>query len=186
MNQSMIDALLQSGHSTLRNYALPGLTSRLLGSPKEDGSRFRIFQMERTQHECIAPHSHRYDFKATVLRGWVQNIIWLPDQEVDDPEDCDRYETTELTYTGEPGCYQKLALGVRDWVHFSSSYSEGESYSMTAKQVHSIIFSRGAVVLMEEGPRLKDTSIMLEPFVVDFGKVPTGDTLPWMFKRFRT
>lgn len=183
MNDVLIEALLATAHSPLRNYAIPGLTSRLLGDIRPDGSRFRIFDMERNQHEAIAPHSHRYNFTAHVLKGWVKNIIWTPegDQDQADAEEGDLYETTMIEYTGHPGCYRKRGLGMRNWVSCFRTYSAGRSYKMTSKEVHSIIFSRGARVLMEEGPQLTTESIMLEPVVAGFGKVPLGETLPWMF-----
>jgi hypothetical protein len=53
---------------------------------------------------------------------------------------------------------------------------------MTADQVHSIFFSRGAIVLFFEGSKESDTSIILEPFVNN-EIVPTFKVEPWMFKK---
>ena len=57
-----IEALLRMKHSPVRNYAIPGLTSSLIGSPSPNGT-VRIFECSREHQEPIIPHSHRFSFQ---------------------------------------------------------------------------------------------------------------------------
>lgn len=176
-----IKTLQAQAHSPVRNYVIPGLTSWLLGEKRADGSVTRMFEMTREQQECIAPHSHRFDFTATVLRGSVVNRIWHSGIR-NDNRGCDEYSATLATYCGEIGSYKKEKLPNR-WLAFDDCVFEAENtYKMRAEEIHSIFFSRDTLVLLEEGPPKSDSSIYLEP--VCYGEVvPTFKVEPWMFKR---
>lgn len=163
-------------HSPVQNYGgIPGLTSYLIGAHCAHGL-VRVLECSRDHFEPIVPHSHRFDFECQVLAGSVRNIIWMRDNVGDE------YAATALHYKGTPGKYQKVEAGTARWSFQEYSYTAGDTYSMQAHQVHSIFFSRGAVVLFFEGPDVAETSIMLQP-VVDGETVPTFKVEPWMFKK---
>lgn len=61
-------------------------------------------------------------------------------------------------------------------------YTAGETYSMSSDEVHSIYFTKGAVVLFFQGPDVADTSYILEP-VANGVHVPTFRVEPWMFRQ---
>jgi hypothetical protein len=161
-------------HSPIRNYAIPGLSSSLLGSPSAEHGCVRLFECDRNHQEPITPHSHRFDFVCLVLAGTVTNRVWEPDV------DGDPYSVSELTYLGEPGRY---ALRHKDELLFSykdTIYKQGDSYQMKAEQIHSIFFSKGAKVLFVEGRKMADTSIALLP-VVDGLIIDTLVKHKWQF-----
>ena len=87
-----------------------------------------------------------------------------------------------LTYGGACGEYTVSRAGVERFIYQDTTYSAGECYSMTAQEIHSIHFSRGARVLFFEGPSKRNDSVILEPFV-DGEIVETFEVKPWMFKR---
>jgi hypothetical protein len=168
-------------HSPIRNYVLPGLTSWLIGGKSEHGL-VRLFECERDHQECVAPHNHRFGFQCFVLAGSVRNVIWTP---------CKRDEAGDLYWIttlypidGGLGNYRIVqdSLASSRWKHSARTYGPGDTYSMTASQLHSIWFSRGAKVLFFEGPQTEASSIYLEP---DSGgeRVSTVHNEPWMFKR---
>lgn len=164
-------------HSPVRNYGIPGLTSWLIGAAGPSGV-VRLMDCEREHQEPIIPHSHRFDFHCKVLAGTVTNLIWTP---------ChfgggDEYHSSELVYCGQMGKYKTEPSGVTRWNVSRARYETGDEYSMKSDEVHSIFFSRGAVVLFFEGPTVSDRSIILEPFV-NGEVVPTFKVEPWMFKR---
>ncbi len=165
-------------HSPIYNYGgIPGLTSWLIGSLSEHGA-VRLMECSRTHYEPIIPHSHRFDFHCQVLAGEVRNIIWTPGSVI-----ADEYIETELTYLNRPGRYEQThANTATRWTCKSTAYKVGEEYSMKANEVHSIFFSRDAVVLFFEGPTVTDKSIILEPFV-NGEVIPTFKVEPWMFKK---
>jgi hypothetical protein len=70
-----IPALRAMAHSPVRNYAIPGLTSWLIGQPSPKGT-MRLFESSRQHQEAITPHSHRFDFQCWVLEGFVVNRVW--------------------------------------------------------------------------------------------------------------
>lgn len=167
-------------NSKLSNYIVPGLTSHLVGGSDAHG-RVRLFCAERETLEFITPHSHRFNFTCLVLQGHVINTI---------------YESGGMN--AEPWCLSTIdqvcgADGVRRYVHeredratfwepLAEGYDAGNTYSMKFEQIHSIKFARSTVVLFFEGPQLRTTSQMIEPWVN--GKVvPTFRTEPWMFER---
>lgn len=181
-SEQHLQFVLKLAHSPLHNYVIPGLTSYLIGEQANQThkrGRVRLFVSEREHFEPITPHSHRFDFTCHVLKGCVSNTIWTP---ADSPLDGDIYMRSRLMYEGSPGEYTALPISEERWVKETTQYNEGDTYQMTADQVHSIHFSRGAHVLFFEGPNVSDTNIILEP-VANGEHIKTFKTEPWMFKR---
>ena len=172
-DKELIESML---NTPIRNYAVPGLTSCLVGGG--DYGRVRLFESERSQQRDITPHSHRFDFQCFVLHGFVTNRIW----ERQSSGWGDKFRETALVYLGEPGKYETKPVDNSFWTYQDSKYETGTTYSMKAEEVHSIFFSKGARVLFFEGPARLCESIVLEPIVT--GEViPTFKTEEWMFKR---
>jgi hypothetical protein len=178
-----ISALLSQRHSPVRNYVIPGLTSWLIGGQTEGEGVLRLFECDREQQESIAPHSHRFDFNAWVLRGEVENRVWRPLRETEPERFGDLYRSKTLVYRGQIGDHEALAESPPErWCYEPKNYRAGDTYGMRASEVHSIIFWRNTLVLFHEGPTVSDGSIVLEP--VCYGKtVPTFKVEPWMFQR---
>ena len=174
-----VAALLKMAHSPVRNYVVPGLTSSLIGMPSPAGT-MRLFECERDHQETITPHSHRFDFQCWVLRGEVRNRIWRSN--FTKYGDGDLYEATLLHYEGEIGAYRMEPGEVNRWQYTDTVYAEGQCYAMRSAEVHSIHFSRGARVLFFEGPKVADSSMIIQPFCGG-EVVPTMEVKPWMFKR---
>jgi hypothetical protein len=174
-------AILKMAHSPIRNYAIPGLTSSLIGAPSPAGT-VRLFQNARDHQEPIVPHSHRFDFMCWVLAGSVRNRVWTEAYYED--RAFDFYQSSKLIYGGKAGAYEQVAGDVARWRYKDAEYSKGECYSMKADGVHSIYFSRGAIVLFFEGPNISNESVVLEP-VVDGETIKTFEIKPWMFRRER-
>lgn len=166
-------------HSAVRNYALPGLTSALIGG--NNRGLVRLFESDRNTEELITPHSHRFDFTCLVLRGSVDNTIYQ--RGGSDPYS-DRYVAGTITRGAKPGEYETFEPGTEFewWSRASHIYGPGDVYSMCASEVHSIKFSRGARVLFLEGPEITHESTVLEPWS-DGRRVPTFTTQPWMFEK---
>lgn len=170
-------------HSPLYNYIIPGLTSYIVKEFGEDQGMLRMFEMERTQLADIAPHSHRFDFECTVLHGQVYNTTWTQSEERDSY--AEPFIATRLTYGGRPGEYLHEPMKhVTWWAPNTVLYAAGKNpqYSMTNEEVHSIRFSRGAIVLFKEGPtKVRDTT-MLDPFTrgIIAEISPVKD---WMFRK---
>jgi hypothetical protein len=174
----MLDCLDAMKHSPVANYGgIPGLTSWLVGEPSASGL-VRLMECSRDHQEPIIPHSHRFDFHCRVLSGSVRNLIW----EKTHPGAGDAFQVSALEYAGAMGRYQRVAGEVGNWAMHCNRHQAGEEYSMKADEVHSIFFARGTVVLFFEGPKVSDSSIILQPFV-DGEAVPTFKVEPWMFKR---
>lgn len=173
-----LKALLRMARLPVRNYVIPGLTSSLIGSTSPQGC-VRLLQNSRDHQEAVAPHSHRYDFQCWVLRGEVTNRLWMRHHQ---HPFADEYQETWLRYGGEPGEYISQPGETQRWRYIDRKYTEGQCYSMQADEVHSIHFSRDAIVMFFEGPTVADRSIVLQP-VVDGEVIPTAAVQPWMFKR---
>jgi hypothetical protein len=172
-------------HSPIKNYAIPGLTSWMIGEVNGLDGCVRLFECSRTHVEQIIPHSHRFDFKCQVLEGEVINRYWINKNKSVNELRADRYDpyqASELIYSGNPGEYTKSVSESGEWRFYEKRYTPGQVYSMTADEVHSIIFSKGAKVLFEEGPTVSDRSIVLEP-IVDGEVIPTFKVESWMFKK---
>jgi len=176
MNKDVIKHLVSMRHSPLRNYIVPGLTSWLIMDNGTAG-KIRLFESSRNQQEFITPHSHRFDFSACVIRGHVHNTLWTPSEQFGD-----EYVVTNSTYLGQPGEYEKQSKVVARFVDSTICYDDGEWYSMKHNEIHSIKFSRDAVVLFFENRAITTTTQVLEPFV-NGQHVPTMKVEPWMFKK---
>jgi len=166
-------------HSPAHNYVIPGLTSWLIGTPNPKMGCVRLFTMSRFHEEPIVPHSHRFDFRCVVLKGFVTNRIW---RQTCDQAIGDKYELSDVTYEGELGKHQRKHVGYDYFRMEESIYNEGEEYGMRAEEFHSIYFSRGAMVLFFEGPNRLELSQVLEP-VVNEMTIPLFKTEPWMFAK---
>lgn len=171
--QELIEIVEKMKQSRVMNYVVAGLDSYLLS-----GGVVRLFECSRDHQDQITPHSHRFDFACLVLAGTVTNRIW---EECTESEG-DFFQSSKLTYKGDIGKHS-VARGGRNWWRYTDwHYSAGDCYSMTADQVHSIQFSRGAKVLFLEGPQYSNTSLIIEPVV--HGKViPTYQKREYMFQR---
>lgn len=165
-------------HSAVRNYATPGLTSKLLG---EGNGRVRLFIANRDTREWITPHSHRFASAALVLAGKVENILFTRCA----PDGGNSYAVGTLKpVDGGLGKYDVVRDGT--WGYFteiSQHYKAGDAYSMTPEEIHSIRFSRGAKVLFFEGPEVNDESVILEPCEHGGRVIQTFKTEPWMFEK---
>lgn len=176
-----VDMLLKMRHSPVRNYAIPGLTSWMIGQPDSEYGCIRMFQCDRDHQEPITPHSHRFDLQCVVLEGRVTNRIWTP---VHYPYDKgDQYSRIAQEYEGSFGDYvmHQRARGERyefkDYV-----YGPGDTYSMEYDEIHSIYFAKGTKVLVFEGPQRANESTILLPYV-NGETIDTFRLEPWMFKR---
>jgi hypothetical protein len=170
---SVLKMLEAMKHSPLHNYAgVPGLTSWMIGTGAK--GNVRLMECSREHHEAIIPHSHRFSFVCQVLAGTVMNVLWEPNDEGDE------YAVTEMLYDGAPGSYTRASVERGLYRARKDVYTEGDTYSMEADQVHSIFFSRGAKVLFLEGEQTTTCSVILEP-VVNGVIVPTFDVKEWMF-----
>lgn len=177
----IIKFLRSLAHSPIHNYGgIPGLTSWLI-QRNDDGSMVRLMECCRDHQEPIIPHSHRFDFKCLVLAGKVVNVMWHNNGNHNFVTG-DAFIQSEMIYGGEPGQYKKVPGPINKWNRSFHNYEKGDEYQMTADQVHSIFFSRGAMVLFFEGPQVSDRNIILEP-VVDGEVIPTFQVPQWAFKR---
>lgn len=157
--------------SKVSNYVIAGLDSFLLTS-----GNVRLFENSRDHQDQITPHSHRFNFACLVLDGHVINRIWYESQE----SEGDLFQSTTLHYAGEIGSHTKSKEGRAFYSSYDKKYEAGECYAMSAEQIHSIQFSRGAKVLFLEGPQVSDTSIIIEP-VVNGVLINTYENKPYMF-----
>ena len=168
----MMDAM---SNSRVRNYVIPGLTSELVGGPEH--GQVRLFTSCRETREFVTPHSHRFNFSCLILRGWVENSLFVQGSG-------DEYALgTVRPVHGGMGEYDTRRNG--ETLRFQAertTYGEGECYSMRANEIHSIRFSRDAEVLFFEGPTVEEYSMFLEP-VCDGKRVHTFEVRPWMFQR---
>ena len=170
MNNLDLEALRGLSHSPLHNYILAGLDSHLVGATT------RVFVNTRESTGIITPHSHRFDFQCLVLRGSVVNTLFV------ECEDGDDYQVTQTRYLGSPGSYENLRTVRALYLPSSRTYETGDWYGMTRNEIHSISFSRDAVVLFIEGAQVTDTSVYIEPHVRG-ETIPTMKTEPWMFSK---
>lgn len=147
---SIVDAMKAN---TINDYLIPGVSSSLL-----ENGKVRVFDQTRHQTENIAPHSHRYDFVAFVLKGQVRNHVWVKEE-----KDSDRMHVVIQKYLGEPGKYELLHESDSGFRKETSFYGVGDIYGMTSDQIHSIEFERGSKVLFFEGPQISYKSKVLLP-----------------------
>jgi hypothetical protein len=178
VNDAIVKALKPMLNSEIRNYIAPGLSSFLVGG--EGFGRVRLFASELEQVEHIIPHSHRFDFTCLVLEGSVVNTLYTQPYMAA----AQKFALGMMRRTDRGmGDYEVTPGRVSScWESTSTQYAAGDTYSMTAEEIHSIRFSRGARVLFFEGPETTRTSQFLEPWAYG-ARVPTFATQPWMFER---
>ena len=170
--------LLGMGYDSITNYIVPGLSSHLIGEDARSSQKIRMFCNHRTQDMPITPHSHRFDLACMVLHGSVENTIYAEPQHLGQ---ADEFFVSSLVYDGNPGQYYKLEDGQRSFSRSTRTYTAGQWYFMTHDQIHSITFSKDAMVLIFEGEAKTDRSMILEPYV--FGEhIKTFKVEDWMFK----
>lgn len=169
MNFKHLELML---HSPIHNYIVPGLTSWLVGTPGPQGT-VRMFHMKRHQNQVVTPHSHRYALTCHVLEGAVENTIYTF------APDGDEFMASSQTYKAL-GKYDMETMGSTRRALSTKRYEAGEWYAMSHVDVHSIVFGRGAKVLVFEGPSVAEHSVILEP-IVDSITIPMHRTEPWMF-----
>lgn len=178
MNISLIKSMC---HSPVHNYAIPGLTSYLVGESSKKHGTARLFHMTRTHEERIVPHSHRFDFTCHVLKGKVRNSVWKRRNKGSFSPDFDLFNAATIQFKGM-GEYERLSEEQDYFARVIGTYCEGESYSMRHDEIHSIEFTKDTQVLFFEGPQLTEQSVILEP-IVDGQVIPTFKTEDWMFKK---
>lgn len=178
MNHEVISQLASMRHAPLHNYIVPGLTSWLIMDRGNHG-KIRMFENTREQHHFITPHSHRFNFSCCVIRGVVMNTLWhcASDKSKGDP-----YMVTSSKYLGTPGQYENTQKHAANYYTETAIHKEGDWYAMKFNEIHSIKFSKGALVLFIESQAMTDISYTLEPFV-DGEYLQTMHTEPWMFKK---
>jgi hypothetical protein len=181
MYNHLIKAMAEMRHNTLENYIVPGLRSSLVGGAGH--GKVRVFEASRDTFEFITPHSHRFDFFAFVLQGTYKNTIFSRG----DGEGSELYcESTIHQVCGPDGRIQDSTPARDDrptgYVRDVRTWGRGESLFMDHRQIHSVKFSRDAIILFFEGPQKIDTSRMIEPWV-DGRCVPTFKVEEWMFQR---
>lgn len=153
--REIIDIIGQMKSDTLHNYVVAGLDSSLLNN-----GLVRYFECGREHQDQITPHSHRFDFACLVLAGEVENHIWSKTHSKGDD-----FMKSELEYFGVVGSHTKKEIEVGRYSRKTHKYSAGDIYGMTANEIHSITFSRGAKVLFFQGREKSNTSVIIEPYV---------------------
>lgn len=178
MNPETIEHLLRMTHSRRNNYVIPGLDSALLGGAGKGA--VRLFINSRDHQEEITPHSHRFDFECLVLQGTVTNRIW---RKTDGTSGDLFMGSTLFPLDGGMGTYRTYEHDTpTHWGYEDYRHETGSWYGLDSQEVHSIRFSRDAVVLFFEGPEKRNSSLILEPFV-NGQRIPTFRTEPWMFQK---
>lgn len=182
MNEPLLRFVNRIKHNPIYNYITPGLTSWMIREYPDNGGMVRLFEMTRVQMTLISPHSHRFDFKCTVLQGRVSNVLW---RKTSNTAGDDWFVPSTLIYQGEQGKYKLISGKEACYYGERAIYDEHDKphYAMKHDEIHSIVFEKGAVVLFEEGPKLSDRSIILDPWDQPNGRIPLSDTQPWMFNR---
>lgn len=166
---------------TVSNYVLAGLTSTMpSGLAVADNIKTRMFRMDRHQTNLIAPHSHRYCLFSKVIEGTVTNTLWKKTCQID-PEADAFWMSTLSPIDGGLGEYKKeISSRIKYYKPLSSHYGPGDSYYMHYNDIHSISFSKGAVVQILEYPEDSESSYVLEP-AIDGKLIPLARTEDWMF-----
>lgn len=168
-------------HSPIQNYILPGLTSWVLKPAGDGHGMIRMFESSRETQEFVTPHTHRYGLHCEVLAGWVENTTWKNSELVGASNSSDEWMLYSLKYGGSPGEYTQTSGPIRRYAKETRRYAAGSSYDLNHSQIHSVRFSRGAVVVITETAQQTDTTHILLP--VAYGKmVPTFKVESWMYK----
>ena len=93
----------------------------------------------------------------------------------------DEWMLCSLNYGGSPGEYTQTPGPIGRYAKDIRRYVSGSSYDLSHTQIHSVRFSRGAVVVITETAQRTDTTHILLP--VAYGKaVPTFKVESWMYK----
>ena len=164
-------------YNPIDNYILPGLTSYVLGrlgvdGPDHEAPMVRAFVSSRNTPEFVAPHSHVRDLFCHVIAGSVINTNYHEERTARG-ESWDTYVQTGDFVSG----YKHGFAGKRTFVSVSTVYEAGASYYLLADVIHSIRFSRGAVVLIMEGKKKRQSVTVLQP-----PGVQNFEAADWMFK----
>lgn len=162
--------------SVIQNYVIPGMKSSLLIDNGGFG-KVRLFKMTREHDYYVIPHSHRFNFECLVLSGEVNNVIY------EICSDGDLHCQTTLKYNSI-GNYVREEGAFQQYSQRTERYRSGDSYSMYSTDIHSIGFSKGASVLIFEGPTLSYESTILQP-IVNGKIIPTFKVEDWMFERVK-
>lgn len=164
--------------STIGNYVVPGLESVLLG--KSNGFTVRMFHMTEHQMIHITPHSHRFNLLSYVLEGEVEHHVY--DIVVSEAvTNLKAFRLAVMEQKGQLGNYDTELYSNGLFRRYESKYEAGGSYFLNAEEYHSVIFSKGAKVLIIEGPEVA-TSKVLVP-LVENTVCSTLFTADWMFKK---
>jgi len=171
------------------NYVLPGLTSKLI----YEGSnyRLRLFINGRSPfNNTIVPHSHRFNIKCKVIKGWACNKIFeVPENEYQ-VKNSDEWMVCEQKYNGDIGQYDFKEKTVKSFYGNSNVYSaslnpeeDGSSiYQMQHTDIHSIQFGKNSIILFEESFVDTQVSEVLLPWVEGETLYPKEFVEDWMFK----
>lgn len=141
------------------NYIVPGLRSTLLGRPAAGGC-IRLFEMTREQEYEVTAHDHRYNFQCCVLEGSVEHRRY-------------RVQSTIKDYAGYVALpYNPVTHALDEerprWLHgqiIDEVYGDGDWYSCSHEEFHTIRFGKGTKVLFIEGPEEKAESWCLLPYI---------------------
>lgn len=184
IDSDVIHHLLDMGYGSMANYIVPGLTSTIIGQdPLPSASaKIRIFRNTRTQDMPITPHSHRFDLACMVLQGSVDNTTYQQ-YAAGMEKYADEFMVSKLVYGGEAGKYEREEIETRHYGRITKTYQSGQWYFMTHTDIHSIKFSKDAVVLVFEADSVTDESLILEPHV-DGRTMRTFRVEDWMFKAY--
>lgn len=161
-------------HSPIHNYIVPGLTSWKIGEDSDHGM-VRLFTCSRDHQENIIPHTHRFNFQCQVIKGYVNNKVWIEDNDGDDFMVCDQIYSDIGNYI-----YQQKEIKRYSFVN--KRYYEGQNYGLKHDVFHSIEFSKDSMVLFLQGKNLTNTSQVLMPYVNN--EVVELDLVQeWMFQK---
>lgn len=164
--------------STISNYVVPGLESVSLG--RSNGFHVRMFHMTAHQMMHITPHSHRFNLLSFVLAGTVEHHVY--EKESDGYENRPvAYKLAILSQKGKFGEYETELHSNGMFLRYEAVHKAGDSYFLNAAEYHSVIFSKGARVLIIEGPEVNEPEVLVP--LVKNTVCSTLFTADWMFKK---
>ena len=169
---------------SIDNYISPGLISHLV-AVSEKGGMVRMFENTREQMVSVTPHSHRFDLTCIVLEGEVRNTIFNTVRHQRNghiAEGAEAFVVKDISYCGGVGKYREVGQDKYFHTSLSRVYKQGDIYSMTYDQIHSIWFSKGAKVLIIEGVDRTNTTKVLLPIDKNGVVIDTMKVEDWMFK----
>ncbi len=165
---------------SIKNYILEGLTSTLI-----DQGSIRLFESSRHQTRQITPHSHTYHLFCVVLSGGVFKKTWtLYEGEFGERSEAD-FKTDEfmlstIEKTDKFGKYKKTNESVGRYFNRIAKFNTGNCYEIKQGEIHSIDFSKDAVVLVFQSPEVEEISQVIEP-IYEGEVIETLITEDWMF-----